>query len=91
MRLEHLDLRAQSCGFGSVEHRHLRAAPLQQHSCRRAAFAGAEDGHGLAEMRWMAQRFHRSLSVASPSRANITDMIQKRTMTVFSFHPLSSK
>jgi hypothetical protein len=29
--------------------------------------------------------------VASPSKAKIADKIQNRTMTVFSFQPLSSK
>ena len=48
---------------------------------------GAEDRNALI----LVIRIHRSLSVARPSRAKSIDKIQNRTMTVFSFHPLSSK
>ena len=34
---------------------------------------------------------HRNFKVASPRRAKMTERIQKRTMTVLSFQPLSSK
>ena len=48
--------------------------------------------HGVAEMTGSdTHKLYLSFSVASPSNAKTADRIQNRTMTVFSFQPLSSK
>ena len=63
------------------------------------AFASKQEGRGFplspapSTATFLSLVFHiyLSLSVASPRNANMADRIQKRTITVFSFQPLSSK
>src|SRR4030095_12973291 len=61
------------------------------------AFLAQKDGGGFAAVTEaendsvLSGVDHRSFKVASPRRAKRMETIQKRTITVFSFHPLSSK
>jgi hypothetical protein len=72
----------------AVEHRDLRALRSEQQ--RRGASAQPRSKNGDVLI-FVASAIHRNFSVASPSRAKMIERIQKRTMTVVSFQPVSSK
>src|SRR6266581_7883986 len=74
--------------FGAVEHGDLCA--LRREQQRRSASAEPSSHYGDFLI-LVPSVVHRSFSVASPSRAKMIERIQKRTMTVVSFQPVSSK
>jgi hypothetical protein len=75
-------------GIAGIEHGDGR--PALEEQARRSRTAPPEAEHGRMFSR-VIHGNHRSFKVASPSRAKMTERIQNRTMTVLSFHPLSSK
>ena len=86
-RPEDVDLFAKPFDFRGIEDGDHGSLLGEQLRGSFSAFARTEHSNGFFGVR----HIQRSFKVASPSRANITDTIQKRTMTVFSFQPLSSK
>ena len=74
--------------FRAIEHGDGCAFVFQQVRGRRSAQSGSEHCYFSIGV---THELYLSLSVASPSSAKIAERIQNRTMTVFSFHPLSSK
>ena len=86
----------QEFRISAVERCHLRPATPQQARRCHAAASQAEDhgpaaGVGIGFGDHGAVENQRSLSVAMPSKPKTIAMIQKRTVTVFSFQPESSK
>ena len=84
---EGLDFLSEERFFCGIKDRDHGALLVKQLGGGGTTFAGPENGDGLI----MVERIHRSLRVAKPSNENMMERIQKRTITVFSFHPLSSK
>ena len=85
LRLQPGRLIAQAGIVAALANRDICAFLTQKDSRRLAAVAKAENDSSLAGVD------HRSFKVARPSRAKRMDIIQNRTITVFSFQPLSSK
>ena len=75
-------------GIPGIEHGDRGAVRQEEPRGRLAAPAEAEHGGMFSRV---VHGNHRSFKVASPRRAKMTERIQKRTMTVPSFQPLSSK
>src|SRR5688500_1605107 len=84
---EGIDLLAELFYLSGIENRDHGSLLCEQHRSSLAAFSGTKNCDRLVGVR----HIQRSLSVASPSKANMTERIQNRTITVFSFQPLSSK
>src|SRR2546423_135019 len=74
--------------FSAVEHRD--PCSFRSEEKRRSAPAQACTEHGDILI-FVARVFHLSFRVANPNRAKMIDRIQKRTITVLSFQPVSSK
>ena len=83
--LEPGGLIAQARIVAALADRHFRAFLTQEDCCGLAAVAEAENDRSFSRVD------HRSFKVARPNKAKRMDIIQKRTITVFSFQPLSSK
>ena len=84
---EGLDFLSEERFFCGIKDRDHRALLVKQLGGCGATFASTQNGDGLI----LVERIQRSLRVAKPSNENMMERIQKRTITVFSFHPLSSK
>ena len=85
-RAQVFDRRFQERLFlGAVEHAHIGAFAAEEKRGGGPAQTRSQHRHVFALV------LHLSFSVANPRSAKIAERIQKRTMTVFSFQPLSSK
>ena len=87
MGAERVDLLPQFIHFSGIEDGNHRILTRQEHCCGFTAGPGSKYCDRLSGVGGI----QRSFKVANPSRANITDRIQNRTITVFSFHPFNSK
>ena len=89
MRAQIFDRRFEQVFFvGAIEHGDLRAFASMSKS---AAAVPLSPAPSTATFLSWYSRSYLNFSVASPSSAKMADRIQNRTMTVFSFQPVSSK
>ena len=74
--------------FGAIEHGDLRALRLEAGAPRQSRSVPLPEPQLFLSL---YRTFYLNFSVANPSSAKMADRIQNRTMTVFSFQPVSSK